>query len=266
MPVLTDDTIDGLTILRGDLVTEVVINRPARKNAITLAMWGALANVFENIGHADGVRAVVLSGADGNFSAGADISEFDTERGNAASARNYEAANSRAFAAVRNCQVPVVAAISGICFGGGFGLAAAADVRLASPDAIFCVPAAKLGLAYPQDAMIDIVSSLGPQLARYLAFTGARIDAAQALTSGFLLELADRESLGARASQIATSIAVNAPLSVRASKLAIAATLGGDTQLAKVAQTAGDVTFESADYAEGRAAFKEKRTPEFHGS
>ena len=137
-------------------------------------------------------------------------------------------------------------------------------MRIASQDARFAVPAARLGLAYPVDAMADIVHALGPQLARHLTFTGASIDAQQALAVGFLLELA--EAPLARAGEIAAPIAATAPLSVRASKAAIAAVLSGGEADVDRAIRLGDATFSSADYEEGRAAFKERRTPRFNGA
>lgn len=258
--------VDGLSARLEHGVAEIVIDRPARRNAITLSMWHGLADLFSELGSRSDLRAIVLKGAGNDFSAGADISEFDSHRGDAKSARAYEAANSRAFSAVRNSAVPVIAAIRGICFGGGFGLAAASDLRVATPDATFSVPAARLGLAYPQDAMIDIVSSLGPQTARYLTFSGARIGAHEARKCGFLLDIVAADGLDARAFEIAGTIADNAPLSVRASKLAIAAVLDWSADAISLAQAAGDVTFESSDYAEGRSAFRERRTPRFSGS
>ena len=180
--------------------------------------------------------------------------------------RAYEAANSAAFRAIRDSRVPVVAAIDGICFGGGFGLAAAADLRVATPDAQFSVPAARLGLAYPQDAMIDIVSNAGPQMTRYLTYSAARVSAEAALGCGFLLEIVQPARFDARVNEIAHQIAENAPLSIKASKLAIAATVSGDTETKAAAATAGDRTFGSEDYAEGRAAFREKRQPRFKGA
>ncbi len=245
-------------------VARITLDRPHKKNAITLSMWLELAARFEALSADFSTRAVVLTGAGSDFSAGADIGEFSTLR-DVDNARDYEAANSAAFAAIRNCRVPVIAAIRGICFGGGFGLAAAADLRIASPDAQFCVPAAKLGLAYPQDAMRDIVESAGPQMARYLTFTGARIGAEKALATGFLAEIVAGVSLETRAGEIAAAIAANAPLSVRASKLSIHAVLSGNAADAEEARRAGEATFRSADYAEGRAAFRERREPEFEG-
>jgi enoyl-CoA hydratase/carnithine racemase len=255
---------DCLISTVADGIARVVIDNPLRRNVIDLANWRRLSTLLPELAARADVRVIVLSGSGDNFCAGADITEFDTVRYDAASARIYEAANSAAFAAIRTCAVPVIAAIRGVCFGGGFGIAAASDLRIATQDARFAVPAAKLGLAYPQDAMVDIVSSAGPQMARYLTLTAQPIGAHTALACGFLLEIVADDSFDARVDTIATSIAANAPLSVKASRLAIAA-VSGNEMVAQFAQEAGDATFESRDYAEGRAAFKERRTPKFEG-
>jgi len=245
-------------------VARVIFDNPERRNAIDLANWRNLSMLMPRLAARTDVRVIILSGSGTNFCAGADITEFDTVRHDAASARIYEAANSAAFAAIRNCAVPVIAAIRGACFGGGFGIAAASDLRIATADARFAVPAAKLGLAYPQDAMVDIVSAAGPQMARYLTLTALPIEARDALACGFLLEIAADAAFDERVSAIATAIAASAPLSVKASRLAIAA-LSGNDMIVRMAKEAGDATFESADYAEGRAAFKERRPPRFAG-
>ncbi|PWK65809.1 enoyl-CoA hydratase-related protein [Aminobacter sp. AP02] len=256
---------EPLLVTVADGVATIVINRPARKNAVTQAMWVDLAGHVSRLAAGLDTRVIVLRGAGQDFSAGADIGEFDTLRGDAESARTYEATNSAAFAALRNATVPVIAAIRGICFGGGFGLAAACDLRIATPDAQFAVPAARLGLAYPQDAMGDIVWAAGEQMARYLTYTAGRIDAKAALSAGFLLEIVETERLDARIDEIARTIAGNAPLSVRASKAAIRSALSHDPAEAALAQAAGDATFLSDDYAEGRAAFADRREPAFKG-
>ena len=246
-------------------VVTVTIDKPARKNAMSQAMWQAMTSLFEKLAGDPSVRAVILAGAGSDFCAGADITEFDAVRGSAEKAREYEAENSAAFAAIRHCPVPTIAAIRGICFGGGFGIAAACDLRIASTTALFSVPAARLGLAYPVDAMADIVHALGPQLARYLTFSAARLDAQAALDAGFLLEIVEPGGLDLRAAELAATIAANAPLSVKASKASIRATLTGSAADAAVAGELGDSTFESADYAEGRHAFREKRRANFQG-
>ena len=256
---------DGLAVGTDAGIMTVTIDRPARRNAITQAMWDALAGLFEAVHTMSPVRVVVIAGAGADFSAGADISEFDTVRKDPETALAYETANARAFAAIRHCPVPTIAAIRGTCFGGGFGIAAACDLRIAERDARFSVPAAKLGLAYPQDAMIDIVNACGPQLARYLMFSAARISAEEAFENGLALSVLEPGALEAETARIAGAIAANAPLSVRASKAAIAATLSGRSDLADIAARLGAETFSSEDYAEGRAAFRERRTPRFEG-
>ncbi|MGQ2909400.1 MAG: enoyl-CoA hydratase/isomerase family protein [Aliihoeflea sp.] len=254
----------GFRVNRNGHVVSLEIARPEKKNALTEAMWLDLAEVLEALGKDADVRVIVLSGAGGNFCAGADIAEFDTAR-RGARAAVYEDANSRAFRAVRDCPLPTIAAVDGICFGGGFGLAAACDLRIASPGALFSVPAARLGLAYPVDAMADIVQALGAQLSRYMTYSAGRLDAATALALGFLLEMSDEPPAIDRALEIARTIADNAPLSVRASKAAIRAVLTGDAGDIRKAGELGAATFASADYEEGRLAFADKRIPSFTG-
>ena len=258
-------TIEGLDLKVENGIARLTVARPEKKNAINHAMWAAIADNVTDLSRESDIRALVLSGQGTDFSAGADISEFDAVRRDAGTARAYEKANSDAFAALRDAPFPTIAAISGICYGGGFGLAAACDLRIATPDATFCVPAARLGLAYPQEAMVDIVTAAGPQMARYLTFTAARIDAPRALAAGFLLEIIDPAHLSERATALAEQIAVNAPLSVRASKASIRAVITGRAEDAQAARALGDVTFNSLDYAEGRAAFRERRKPHFEG-
>ncbi len=256
---------EDVTCFTDDHIARVTINRPQRKNAVTGAMWDAISILFEGFSRDDNIRVALISGAGGDFCAGADISEFDSIRANSDTARDYEAKNSRAFAAIRNCDLPVIAAINGVCFGGGLGIAAACDIRIATADARFSVPAARLGLAYPQDAMIDIVDSAGSQAARYLAYTAARLTAAEARDCGFLLKVIDYNNFEEEVNVMLEAIAGNAPLSVRASKAAIDAVVhGGEARMEKAAQY-GAITFDSADYAEGRAAFRERREPHFTG-
>lgn len=244
----------------------LVIDNPERKNAVTAAMWRAIPEAIHWLHATAEARVIVLIGAgDRDFSAGADISEFTELRKDATTARIYEASNSRAFAAVREAPVPVIAAIRGICYGGGFGLAAAADLRLACADAVFAVPAARLGLAYPADAVQDFVRGLGSQMARRALFTGAPLKAPELLAAGFLSELTESGDLESQADILAETIAANAPLSLRASKLALRAVELDDDDLLREAEILGASTFESDDYREGRAAFAERRRPAFIG-
>lgn len=258
---------DGHLVLEvSDKVARLTINRPDKRNALNQAMWRDLAALVSRAASGADVRVVLISGAGDDFSAGADIAEFDTVRRDAQTARAYEAANSAAFAAIRNAGVPTIAAIRGVCFGGGFGIAAACDLRFGTEDSRFSVPAARLGLAYPHDAMADIVHACGPQFARYLTFSGVRIPATEALRIGFLADIFDAAGLEAKALGIARQIAEAAPLSVKASKAAIRAVLSGRTEDVATAEALGAATFDSADYQEGRRAFRERREPMFRGS
>ena len=137
--VFADGALEATTLDHKGYLT---INRPDRKNAINHRMWREIPLAIDWLcGHAD-LRCIVFQGGgDSDFSAGADIAEFDTVRNDPATARDYEQANATAFRAVRLCPVPVIAAIRGVCFGGAFGLAAAADLRIASHDSRFSVPA-----------------------------------------------------------------------------------------------------------------------------
>lgn len=247
-------------------VGRLVLDNPRRKNAVTLAMWTDIPLAIRWLCNEAGARVILLcGGGDKDFSAGADISEFETVRRDAESATRYEATNSAAFAAVRQAPVPVLASINGICYGGGFGLAAAADLRLADSTARFCIPPARLGLAYPADAVHDIVSALGNQIARFALYTGEVLLPERLAMSGFLLECLSPPGLDDAARSLAETIAANAPLSVRASKLALRGACENDSLAMTDAATLGAATFESADYAEGRKAFAERRKPVFTG-
>lgn len=257
---------DMLKAVVSSHVGTLTLDNPRRKNAVTLAMWQAIPEAMRWLSHEAGARVIVLRGA-GNqdFSAGADISEFGEVRRDAETARVYEAENSAAFAAIREAPVPVIAMIRGICYGGGFGLAAAADLRLADGSARFCIPPAKLGLAYPADAVQDIVTALGNQIARFALYTGEVMLPERLAVSGFLLECLPAEKLENACEALARTISGNAPLSLRASKLAARGVAEGCALTFSEAVAMGAATFDSEDYAEGRRAFAEKRKPQFTG-
>ena len=253
-------SVDGLCVGR------LTINRPEKRNALTDVMWRAIPDALDWMVASKQARVVIIQGAGGrDFSAGADIGEFETLRRDAVTAKRYEAGNAAAFAAIRTCPVPVIAAIRGSCFGGGFGLAAAADIRIADDTARFAIPAARLGLAYPLDAVQDLVRALGDQAARQALFSTREMTAAEALSIGCLVKLCSPGEMETEVSELAASIARAAPLSVRASKAAIIATRSGSAADFDHAGRLAEATFASSDYAEGRRAFLEKRKPSFEG-
>lgn len=243
-------------------IGRLVLSNPDKLNALPQSAWLSVGPAMADITK-HGARVVVISGEGSNFCAGADISEFDVVRRDAETARIYEASNVEAFTAIRNCPVPTIAQIEGYCLGGGFGLAAACDMRLAAQGAVFAVPAAKLGLGYPVDAMADIVASIGDQNAKRMLFTAARFTSENMLDMGFLMQLVTADSLRDHVDTLALSIAQLAPLTHHATKTSIRALHSGDMETAK---SVSDSTFSSEDYKEGRRAFREKRKPQFRGN
>lgn len=251
-----------LTISGG--LASVTIANPARRNAISLSMWQQLSRLTREADADPKVSLITLRGTAGTFVSGADISEFETVRGTAERAAAYEAENGAAFAALREARTPTLALIEGFCFGGGIGLAAACDLRLAASNAKFCIPAAKLGLAYPVAGVRDVVQLIGPARTKRLFYTAETLDAQTALDFGFVEEVVETEAFDARAQALIASILAHAPLTQRAAKSAVVAVFDE----AKLEHAASDAQacFASKDYAEGRTAFLEKRRPRFKGS
>jgi enoyl-CoA hydratase/carnithine racemase len=256
----------GLQASCTDMIGRIVITQPAQKNAVNAAMWSDMPSALDWLVTACSARVIVISGHGSDFSAGADISEFASVRHDRETSRAYDALNAEAFRAIRTTAVPTIAAISGICYGGGFGIAAACDLRLADSTARFCVPAARLGLAYPLDAIGDIVSAAGVQAAKWMLFTAGVVDAQRGLELGLLVSVVDQDLLAATAMEMAATIAANAPLTVQASKAGIRAALSQNWDDLDRAEKLGQATFDSADYAEGRLAFAERRQPRFIGA
>lgn len=246
-----------------DHIGWLIFNNPSRHNALNQAMWRSLPHKIDQLEQNSDVRVIVLRGVgERAFCAGADISEFDKVRKDAATAKQYEAENVAAFTAIRQCIKPVIAMIHGHCMGGGFGIAAACDLRLASNEAGFAVPAARLGLAYPVSALADIVNAVGEQAAKEILLTARKFTAFEIHDRRFLTKLCSKDLLLQEVIDLAALIAENAPATLAATKHTIHGLHSGDLSKANALAAA---TFESRDYKEGRAAFREKRKPNFTG-
>ncbi len=248
-------------------VARLLIDNGAKRNAFDLDMWRALPPLLTAVDAEPEVRVVVLSPAPGlPFCSGADISEFSTVRATSAGGRSYEQANVEAFDSISACSRPTIAAISGFCMGGGMGLAAVCDLRVAAAGTAFAIPAGRLGVGYPPSAMRYVVTAVGAQRAFEMFFTARRLTAEEALGAGFLSRVLEPETFEDAVSELASTIAANAPLTLRAAKASIRAAAGlpGAPSLADCEALAAQC-FDSADYMEGRAAFLEKRAPKFTG-
>jgi enoyl-CoA hydratase/carnithine racemase len=256
-----------LTAQIGGAVATVTITNPARRNCVDLATWQAIPAVFAALDTERELRVIILRGAgDEAFCAGADIAEFDTTRATPEGSRAYEAANVAAFDAVAQARVPVIALIHGFCFGAGVGLASACDLRLAAEDATFAIPAAALGVGYPPTALATLVALMGPAAVKRLFFTAERLDARAAHAAGLISEVLPKAALEGAVATLAARMTEGAPLTITAAKRAIDAAAGLPGALDKQAlQALADACFASADYTEGRAAFRAKRKPIFKG-
>lgn len=246
---------------RAGIATLTIANE-ARRNAMSLAMWERLADHLQAAEEDAAVRVVVLRGAgEQAFVSGADISEFDAQRSGAAAVARYNGAVDRAQGGLQRLRCPAIAAISGVCYGGGIGLALACDLRYAAPGARFCMPAGRLGLGYGLDALARMSAVMGVAAASELFYTARVYDAEGAARLGLVHAVQDRVFDWADA--LAADIAANAPLTLAAAKLGFRAILDPAARID--VQAAVEQCFASQDYEEGRRAFREKRKPRFTG-
>lgn len=250
-----------------DGVGVVTFNNPDKRNAMSLEMWEGLGEALTALRDDDAVRVVILRGAGGKaFVSGADISQFEKTRHNAAASEEYARRSAAQRTLLADYPKPTIACIDGYCLGGGMQVAMLTDIRLASHGSQFGIPAARLGIAYGYDGLNHLVSLVGPSWARLLMYTGMRIDAAEALRIGLVERLFPQGELWGETMTIAETIAQNAPLAIKAAKITIAEVLKDESRRDMEAiKTIGNACMDSADFREGRQAFMEKRQPQFRG-
>ncbi|MDH3233572.1 MAG: enoyl-CoA hydratase-related protein [Alphaproteobacteria bacterium] len=251
--------------IEGDApVVEVVLDRPDRKNAVTLEAWREIPRVFEDLGSQTDVRAIVLRGAGGNFCAGADITEFGQVRDTPEQVHDYDEAVDRACDAISGALKPVIAAIEGVCVGGGCGLALACDFRIAAPDATIFIPVSRLGIVYGLRETQNLLALVGLANAKRMLFAAERLDGKTAHAYGFLDEVAADPITAAR--DFAGVMAARAPLSIAGTKALLTGLVRGEwAQDEAGALALIEAASQSQDYKEARAAFAEKRAPVFKG-
>jgi enoyl-CoA hydratase len=256
-------------ILQGvtDGVGVITFNNPAKRNAMSLDMWEGLGSALIELRDNDDVRVVIMVGSgDKAFVSGADISQFEKVRHNAAASEEYSKKSEAQRALLANYPKPIIACIRGFCLGGGMQVAMAADIRIASDNSQFGIPAAKLGIAYGYDGLRHLVSLVGPSWARLIMYKGMKIDSAEALRIGLVDRVSPDAELWDATMEIARTISGNAPLAIKAAKITIAQVLKDpDKRDMNAVKQVGTDCMDSQDFREGRQAFMEKRKPKFTG-
>lgn len=258
---------DGMIAEKDGAIGWITFNNPARHNAVSLAMWQALAEIVGDYAHDDAIRVIVVRGAgEKAFVSGADISEFEEKRSSPETTRLYNETAQRASRALKDVGKPTIAMIRGWCVGGGVSVALSCDLRIAAEDSAFAVPAAKLGLGYEFEGVRKLVDVVGPSFAREIFYTARQFTGQEALAMGLVNRLVPPDWLETYVRDYADSIAANAPLTVASIKTLVAQALEDESQRdLKLCREVVDRCFDSEDYAEGRQAFMEKRKPKFAG-
>lgn len=248
-----------------DRVGHVVFNRPQARNALTFAMYDQLAGICDRIAKEGAVRALVISGAGGKaFAAGTDISLFRDFK-TAADGVAYEAAMEKRLGAIEACPIPVIAAISGACTGGGAAIAACCDLRIGSADMKFGFPIARtLGNCLSAASLAKLVSLLGPGKVTEMIFTARLLEAHEALAVGLVSEvLPSHADVIDRALKMAQQIATLAPLTLQVTKTLLRRIRSEGAAAEDRDQL--ELVYGSADFREGLTSFLAKRPPHWTG-
>jgi enoyl-CoA hydratase/carnithine racemase len=254
----------SILLRRAGAVATVTLNRPDRRNALDLEMWGALAEAMRTVSADDTVRCVVMTGAGGAFAAGADIAEFAARRRTGADARTYGEVVNQALGALRDCPAPTVAAVRGPCVGGGLQIAILCDLRIAAASSTFGAPVQRLGFAMPYPEIAYLVDTVGRAAALEILLEGRVFGADEALRKGLVSRVVADEALDGELAAAVARIIEGAPLAARAHKRLVRRAL--DPKPWNEAEIEESFALaDTEDYRRGVEAFLSKRKPVFEG-
>jgi enoyl-CoA hydratase len=258
---------ERMIALKEGAIGWITFNNPARHNAVSMVMWEALYDIVTDYGQDESIRVIVVKGAgEKAFVSGADVSEFEEKRSSPETTKVYNETAQKASRALKDVNKPTIAMIRGYCVGGGVSTALSCDLRIAAEGSSFAVPAAKLGLGYEYEGIRKLMDLVGPSFAKEIFFTARQFTAPEALAMGLINRLLPADQLETYVRNYAATIAANAPLTVASIKTIVAEALKDESVRDKrLCQEVVDRCFNSADYAEGRQAFMEKRKPKFTG-
>jgi enoyl-CoA hydratase/carnithine racemase len=255
----------NLDVSRDGDVAIVAFNRPEVRHAFDLSMWQGLRDIMRNLSDDDDLRCVVLRGAgDAAFSAGADIAGFITERGTPAQEAVYAVAFHEGMQSIRLCRHPVVAAINGVCLGGGAGIATMCDFRVGGHGMRFGITARNLGLWYPYAEIDPIMQMVGTGVVAELLIEGRIFNGQEAYEKGLLSRVVADADVMDEAMALARRIAAGSPLAARFHKAALRK-LRGPLPVSEAEAKAVEAFAQTEDFQNATRAFVEKRKPVWRG-
>lgn len=253
-----------IVVSRQDATAVVTLNRPAARNALNLPMWNELKDAVRELSADDGLRCVVVRGAGGNFSAGADIKAFATERGTRAQEDHYARVLHESMQSIRLCQHPVVAQLEGVCIGGGAGIASMCDFRVGGEGIRFGITARNLGIWYPYAEIDPLIQIAGTGVAAEMLIEGRIFSGREAYEKGLLSRVVPDQLVEAEAMALAGRIGTGSPLSARFHKAALRK-LRGALPITAEEELAANAFVETEDFRNAACAFIGKRKPIFAG-
>lgn len=255
--------VEGLEYTTDGDVARLTFTRPGKHNAISFDMWSAIPDVVARVEADPAVKVLLLTGAGDNFSAGADIGEFRELRGNPDGAALYDKAVHAAVAALTGMAKPSVAMISGNCIGGGCQIATACDFRFAADGARFGITPSKLGIVYEFQSTKLLVDLIGPAHARYLLLSGELLDATRAREIGLVNDVFAAEELEPATAAFVRTLCGRSQSAVRGMNRIIGKIVAGQLEADDEVDRIRLDALTGEDYAEGVAAFLERRPPKF---
>jgi enoyl-CoA hydratase/carnithine racemase len=260
--------VDELQVTTEHGVATITLNRPEKHNAINLAMWEELSRLMPALAVDDAVDAVLFRGGPGGpFSAGADISEFQSLRRTPEQAERYGEAVTGGEQAILSFPKPTVAMVEGFAIGGGSQVALACDLRLCTSGSRFGITPAKLGIVYALPSTARLVDVVGPAWASWILMTGDLVDASTALRIGLVHEVCpEAQDLETRTRELLATLTSRARVSQLGAKALLGRVLAGDRAEDDEVRAHYDASLHGPEYAEGVTAFLEKRPPDFRAA
>jgi enoyl-CoA hydratase/carnithine racemase len=248
---------------RGE-IAEIVLNRPAKHNALNREVWETIPKLIAEVEQNPDLKVLILRGSTPEaFAAGADISEFSTVHATAESAQAYHASIRAAYDALTHFERPTIAMIQGICFGGGCAIALCCDMRYADTTSRFCIPPAKLGIAYSLYETKRLNDLVGPSKTKEMLMGAKVIEAEEAVAIGLATRLFAPEDIERGTFGFAEELCQLSQFTIRAVKSNVGEILNGAHEETETSEQLSRAAFKGPDYIEGRNAFMEKRKPKF---